>query len=198
MPESIKLLSLAFIPLFVAIDVIGITPIFLSLTQDMSDTSRKRVINTSVFTALVIAVVFMLTGSKIFQFMGITEDDFRVGGGILLFLIALSDILHSNPEERRQVGDDIAIVPMAIPLILGPAALATVILQASQFPTWIALAAIVTNLAVVWLGLRSSTLIRRILGNGGTKALGKVFSLLLLAYAVMMVRVGIKGFAADF
>lgn len=198
MPETVKLFSLAFIPLFVAIDVIGITPIFLSLTHEMSETSRKRVINTSVLTALVIAVVFMLTGSKIFQFMGITEDDFRVGGGILLFLIALSDILHSNPEERRQVSDDIAIVPMAIPLILGPAALASVILQASQFPTWIALAAIVSNLAVVWLGLRSSGLIRRVLGNGGTKALGKVFSLLLLAYAVMMVRVGIKGFAADF
>src|SRR5690606_13084764 len=96
MLEEIKLFSLAFIPLFVAIDVIGITPIFLSLTHDMSTSARKRVVNTSVFTALVIAITFMLTGSKIFQFMGITQDDFRVGGGILLFLIALSDILHSN------------------------------------------------------------------------------------------------------
>ena len=198
MLEEFKLFSLAFIPLFVAIDVIGITPIFLSLTHDMSQSARKKVVNTSVFTALVIAITFMLTGSKIFEFMGITQDDFRVGGGILLFLIALSDILHSNPEERRVVSDDIAIVPMAIPLILGPGAMAAIILQASQFPLWIALASIITNLAVVWIGLRSSGVIRRVLGAGGTKALGKVFSLLLLAYAVMMVRVGVKGFLADF
>lgn len=198
MPETLKLFSLAFIPLFVAIDVIGITPIFLSLTQQMSESSRRKVINTAVFTALIIAVTFMFLGGKIFLFMGITEDDFRVGGGILLFLIALSDILHSNHEERRVVSDDIAIVPMAIPLILGPGAMAAIILQASQFPLWIALASIIFNLIVVWIGLRSSTLIRRLLGNGGTKALGKVFSLLLLAYAVMMVRVGIKGFTASF
>ncbi len=198
MPEFFKEFSLAFIPLFVAIDVIGITPIFLSLSHDMSETARRRVINTSVVTALIIAVVFMFSGSKIFHFMGITEDDFRVGGGILLFLIALSDILHSNSEERRQVSDDIAIVPMAIPLILGPAALASVILLASQTSIIVVLAAIFGNMALVWLALRFSTLIRRILGVGGTKALGKIFSLLLLAYAVMMVRMGVKGFLADF
>jgi multiple antibiotic resistance protein len=198
MNDLLKEFSLAFIPLFVAIDVIGITPIFLSLSGQMTETTRRRVINTSVLTALIIAVVFMFSGSKIFQFMGITQDDFRVGGGILLFLIALSDILHSNIEERRQVSDDIAIVPMAIPLILGPGALAAVIILASQFSVWIVLAAIFCNLALVWLGLRFSTLIRRLLGSGGTKALGKIFSLLLLAYAVMMVRVGIKGFLADF
>ena len=183
-----------FIPLFVAIDIIGMVPLFISLTQGMEEQDKTKAINTSVLAALAIGLIFIFAGGKIFEVIGITENDFRVGGGILLALIALSDLLVPGAEGRRKSTDDIAIVPLAVPLILGPAALASLILLTSHFNYLWVLLSFIVNLLLVWLALTNSRLIKRVIGEGGAMALAKVFSILLLAYGVMMIRVGIKAF----
>lgn len=194
MSELLKNWMMIFIPLFVAIDIIGMVPLFLSLTQGLEDKEKSKAINVSVLAALGIGLIFIFAGQKIFDVIGITENDFRVGGGILLALIALSDLLVPGSEERRKTTSDIAIVPLAVPLILGPAALASLILLTSHASyLWVVLALLV-NLALVWLALTYSRLIKRVIGEGGALALAKVFSILLLAYGVMMIRVGIKAF----
>ena len=83
----------SFIPLFVAIDVLGVVPLFLSLTEGMNRTQRHRLITQATLTALAVSVVFMFGGRLIFNFLGITENDFRVGGGIVLLVLAVSDLL---------------------------------------------------------------------------------------------------------
>ncbi len=194
MSELIKNWMIVFIPLFVAIDIIGMVPLFLSLTQGMEDEQKHHAINISALAALGIGIVFIFAGQRIFDVLGITENDFRVGGGILLALIALSDLMIPGADNRRKTTTDIAIVPLAVPLILGPAALASLILLSSQFALWQVSLSLLINLALVWLALRYSSLIKRILGQGGALALAKIFSIMLLAYGVMMIRVGIKGF----
>lgn len=194
MSELLKNWMMIFIPLFVAIDIIGMVPLFLSLSQGLGDQEKSKAINVSVVAALAIGFIFIFAGQRIFDVIGITENDFRVGGGVLLALIALSDLLVPGSEERRKTTSDIAIVPLAVPLILGPAALASLILLTAQFGyMWVALALLI-NLALVWLALTYSRLIKRVIGEGGALALAKVFSILLLAYGVMMIRVGIKAF----
>lgn len=194
MSELLKNWMMIFIPLFVAIDIIGMVPLFLSLSQGLGDQEKSKAINVSVVAALAIGFIFIFAGQRIFDVIGITENDFRVGGGVLLALIALSDLLVAGSEERRKTTTDIAIVPLAVPLILGPAALASLILLTAQFGYgWVAIA-LVINLALVWLALTYSRLIKRVIGEGGALALAKVFSILLLAYGVMMIRVGIKAF----
>lgn len=194
MSELIKNWMIVFLPLFVAIDIIGMVPLFLSLTQGMEDEHKHRAINVSALAALGIGLVFIFAGQKIFDILGITENDFRVGGGILLALIALSDLMIPGADSRRKTTSDIAIVPLAVPLILGPAALASLILLSSEFAMWKVCLSLFANLTLVWLALRYSGLIKRVLGRGGALALAKIFSILLLAYGVMMIRVGIKGF----
>lgn len=194
MSELIKNWMIIFIPLFVAIDIIGMIPLFLSLTQGMEDEQKHRAINVSAIAALAIGLIFIVAGKKIFDVLGITENDFRVAGGILLSLIALSDLLVPGSDNRRKTTSDIAIVPLAVPLILGPAALASLILLSSEYPLWEVCLSLLVNLALVWLALRYSGLIKRVIGQGGALALAKIFSILLLAYGVMMIRVGIKGF----
>src|SRR5512140_1666260 len=116
---------LAFIPLFVAIDVFGVLPLFVGLTEVMEVPARKRLTTQAVATAFVISLVFLVSGKLLFSFLGITESDFRVGGGVVLLVLAVNDLLFS-PEEKRTPGSMPGVVPIGIPLIMGPAALTTI------------------------------------------------------------------------
>jgi multiple antibiotic resistance protein len=104
-------LLLSFIPLFVAIDVLGVVPIFISLTERMSRRGRHSLITQATFTALGVSVVFLFGGRMIFDFLGITENDFRVGGGIVLLVLAVSDLLFP-PSKQRSPEASVGIVPI--------------------------------------------------------------------------------------
>ena len=115
---SLKLF-LPFIPLFVAFDVLGILPIFVSFTMEMDEPERKRVVRQSILTALLISIGFLLVGKSVFALLNITVSDFKVAGGILLFIIAVVDLIF--PERTRTFPKEtIGVVPIGIPLIVGP------------------------------------------------------------------------------
>ncbi len=185
---------LAFVPLFVALDSLGVAPIFLSMSEGMTDTSRKRLVTQATFTALIIAIVFLLAGQILFKFLGITSNDFRVGGGIVLLVLGIVDLLFSQSEERRKPDESLGVVPIGIPLIMGPAALTTIVILVHSYGYWMTLASLLVNLIFVWLVFRNVSLVIKVIGPGGAKAFGKVASLLLVAIAVMMIRVGITNF----
>ena len=187
---------LAFIPLFVAIDVFGVLPTFSSLTERLEGKERSRVALKSCFVSLLLGLLFVVFGNAIFIFLGITQFDFMVGGGILLFLISVSDILGADLEGRRVAGDELAIVPLAMPLILGPASITTLILLSSQFSKSWAILSLVSNILLVYGVFLLSGRIQKFLGKGTNLAIGKIASLFLMAIAVMMVRKGIYGILA--
>jgi len=184
----------SFLSLFVAIDLLGAVPIFLSLTRAMDDEVRRSLITKSTWTALGIGAAFILAGQAIFAFLGITESDFRIAGGLLLLIFSIRDLMSESghPVETGQ-GSHLGIVPIGIPLVMGPAALATLLLSTREYGLATTLASLVTNLALVWLAFRNSNLILRILGEGLSQALAKIFSLLLAAIAVMLIRLGVMG-----
>lgn len=186
---------LTFIPLFVAIDVLGVVPIFLSLTQGMERRQKSVLITEATLAALVLSLVFVFGGRFIFNFMGITEDDFRVGGGIVLLVLAVDDLIFSS-ESRRNPESSIGIVPIGIPLIVGPAAMTTILILHDTYgliPTVISLLA---NLLIVWLVFRNSDIICKVIGEAGAKAFAKVAALFMAAIAVMMIRVGLTAMLA--
>ncbi|MBI2520360.1 MAG: MarC family protein [Bdellovibrio sp.] len=184
---------LTFIPLFVAIDVFGVLPTFSALTERLEERQRAQVALKSCFVSLIVGGLFVVFGNAVFIFLGITQFDFMVGGGILLFLISVSDILGANLEGRRVEGDELAIVPLAMPLILGPASITTLILISSQFSKCWALSSLVINIFLVYVAFLLSSRIQKFLGKGTNLAIGKIASLFLMAIAVMMVRKGIYG-----
>ena len=118
---------LAFIPLFVAIDVFGALPLFMAFTEDFEQQHRKKLVAEATLTAFVISLVFLVTGKLLFSFLGITESDFRVGGGIVLLVLAVNDLLVIR-ERKRDLEGSVGVVPIGIPLIMGPAALTTIII----------------------------------------------------------------------
>lgn len=183
-----------FIPLFVAIDAIGIFPLFLSLTEGLTPAKRKQLVTESTLVALVISVVFIFTGKLIFNFLGITTSDFRVAGGIVLLILAIMNLLFNQQESRRDPQDTIGVVPIGIPLIMGPAALTTILILVKSHGYALTIASLLLNLGIAWFVFTYSTYILKIIGKSGARAMAKVAALFLAAIAVMMIRVGISEY----
>jgi multiple antibiotic resistance protein len=181
----------AFVPLFVAIDVIALVPIFLSLTESIDKKERSKLVHEACLTVLLASILFLWTGRALFQLLGITPGDFQVGGGLLLLLISINDLLKGEEETRQSTTRQIGVVPIGIPLILGPAALTTLLITSESLGFQISLTALLANLAIVWVALQYSSVILRFFGVGGIKAVAKIASLFLAAIGVRMIRIGL-------
>jgi multiple antibiotic resistance protein len=192
MPYDLKIFVLSFIPLFVAIDVLGLVPIFLSLTGKMKPLEKKKLITDATLTALAVSLVFLFGGRLIFNFLGITENDFRVGGGIVLLVLAIVDLIFAG-EENRTPQTSVGVVPIGIPLIIGPAVLTTLLIVVDAYGYLAAVIGLLANLFLVWLIFRNSNLIIRVMGEAGSKAFAKVAALFMAAIAIMMIRVGLTA-----
>ncbi len=180
----------AFIPLFVAIDPIGLAAVFLALGSGVPVEQRRRIARQAAWTGGGVALLFLLLGQSIFAALGITTTDFQIAGGLILFIIAAKDIMQSAAEEPKKLADDFGVVPLGMPLIAGPASITTLILLAQTVGIPIALAALAVNLVIVVLAFAYSDRIGSWIGATGMRAISKIISLLLAAIAVNMIRQG--------
>ena len=192
MLEILKALPNTFIPLFVAMDIFVVLPIFISVTNNMTESKRSAVVKQSIVTALAVSMVFVVIGRAVFRILGITVDDFKIAGGLILLVIAILDLIRHS-EDRRRPHETIGVVPIGVPLIIGPAVLTTLIVLISNYgliPTTISL---ILNLLIVWISFVKAHEIIKLFGKNGIVAISKVMALLLAAIAVMMVRLGLEG-----
>lgn len=187
---------LCFVPLFVAVDAIGVLPLFLSLTEGLGQKQLKKVVVESVITATTVALVFIVFGPVLLRFMGITVADFMIAGGILLFAIALTDLITGAKKHRLISHESLGAVPIGVPLITGPGVLTTCLLLVGIHGWGLTAAAVVLNIACAGVIFAFSGPITRLIGATGAKALSKIASLLLAAIAVMLIRKGITDVVA--
>ncbi|MFH1646048.1 MAG: MarC family protein [Candidatus Omnitrophota bacterium] len=181
---------LAFIPLFVAVDAIGVLPIFVSLTEKLTQRERVYIILKSLMTAITLAISFVFLGKAVFNVLKITVADFMVAGGCLLFCIAITDIL--NPLKKRRVpSSELGFVPLGTPLIVGPAVLTTSLLMLDTYGTMATLISVIVNIILAGGIFMLSGALIRFLGTAGARAMSKITMLLLAAIAVMMIRRGL-------
>ena len=180
---------LAFIPLFIAIDVVGILPIFMSLVDGIEKPQKTKIINQSVITAISVSIGFLALGKFVFSVLGIEIYDFKMAGGLLLLVFAINDLLFSE-KGKRTITPTMGVVPLGIPLVVGPAVLTSIIVTVDTYGYIPTVTSLAVNLIIVWVVFLKSNFIYRLMGEGGSKAFAKVASLLLAAIAVMMVRRG--------
>lgn len=186
-----EIFLLCFIPLFVALDPVGVMPIYLGLTHDMPKRDRQKVLNQSVLTAVLVSFLFLFAGRWIFKVLGITLADFQVAGGILLLVLAIVDLVNPSKPERRP-DQNVGVVPIGIPLIMGPAALTTLLVLGKQYPfEWVTLALLI-NVAIITAALYYAGFTEKLLGINGMQAVSKIVSLFLAAIGVMFIRLGLK------
>jgi multiple antibiotic resistance protein len=192
MDEVLRYLPHTFIPLFVAIDIVAILPIYLSLTHGFSVKERKKAATESVATALLVGVVFIAMGEAIFRILGITNNDFKIAGGLVLLVFAVLDLIRRTEETRKPAGK-LGVVPIGVPLIAGPAVLTTLLVLVDHYGIAVTVVSFLMNLLIVWIVLKKGASIVAVLGEGGIVAVSKVMALLLASIAVMMIRIGIEN-----
>jgi multiple antibiotic resistance protein len=181
----------AFISLFVAIDALGALPFLVGLTKQMSDSERQGLIYRATGSALMIGLVFIFGGSAIFKFLGITDSDFKVAGGLLLIVFSIRDLLVTASHQGAPTPTKVGIVPIAVPLMMGPAALATLMVGTEQYGYPITVLSLALNLLIVLVMFSKAGGIVRKLGDDVSDAVNKIFSLLIAAIGVMLVRSGL-------
>lgn len=190
MPVWLDKFIQAFIPMFVAIDAIGLAAIFLGLGQGLAHEQRQLVARQATLTAGGVALLFLFLGTSIFAALGISVGDFQIAGGLILFALATRELIHSAAEPQK-LPPDFGVVPLGMPLIAGPALIATLLIASQQHGLMTALAALVANLVIVVLAFAYSEKLGRIIGPTGLRAISKIIAMLLAAIAVAMIRKGI-------
>ncbi|MBB3993926.1 multiple antibiotic resistance protein [Sulfitobacter undariae] len=195
----------AFVTLLVVVDPIAIAPIFLAITPDRTLVERERIARRAVLVGGLILVVFALAGESILDFIGISMAAFRVAGGILLFLTAL-DMLFDRRTKRREdtssepdpAHEDPSVFPLAIPLIAGPGAIASVILLVGEKPGGQGLITVFGILAIVlmmmYIMLRLSSNLEQRVGKVAINVFTRIFGMLLAALSVQFVLDGLAEF----
>ena len=182
---------LAFIPMFFAMDSLGVLPIFAALTEGLSPAAKREIIIQSILTATVLAIGFIFLGRIIFNFLGISMGDFMVAGGLILFCLSMMDLMGRASNKGTLKPMELAAVPIGTPLIVGPAVLTMALMLMSQYGWGVTLVAVIANLVIVAAVFLFSDQLIRLLGTSGSKALSKVMYLLLATIGVMMIRKGI-------
>jgi multiple antibiotic resistance protein len=190
-------LAKAIIVLFIIVDPFGSVPIFMSLTEKMVEAQKRKVFNTATLIGVILLLVFAFTGQQIFLIFGISLYSFEVAGGILLLIIAIRILISGSPHGNVESPESIGAVPIAIPLLVGPGAITTTILNLQAFGTLVTIMSVLVVLFVTWLILRYLSSIYQFLGKTGSIVIARVMALLIAAIAVQYILVGISHFLAN-
>jgi multiple antibiotic resistance protein len=194
----------SFLTLFVVVDPVGIAPAFLALVGERPGAEQKRVARKAIAVAGAVLFGFALGGDFLLGHLGISIDAFRIAGGVLLFRIAVGMVLASHEretveeEEEARSRQDVSVFPLAIPLIAGPGAMASLLIlvgqakgDASKLAAVFGMTALV--LGLTWLALRLSGQLGRVLRRTGVNVVTRVLGVLLAALAVQYVADGVRG-----
>ena len=203
---DLKFALLALSAIFFVIDPLANVPLFLTITRDFSAEQRRRVALRAAFATWVILSIFALAGGLIFQAFGISLGAFKIAGGIMLLLMSI-DMMRAQPsptrstveeqESSRAQRDDVAVFPMAIPMLAGPGAIATVMVMMSRaawqpVPTVAVFGAVTVTCVVAWLLMRAAANAERMIPKTLLRAFERVMGLLLAAVAVEFIAGGVR------
>lgn len=204
MSSSLTYLFNATVALFVMVDPFASIPLYLVLMERFSPKKIAYTRKKSVFVATGLLLMFAIAGAWVLRFFGISISALRIAGGILLLKISLehligghSDKMNHDEEDESLQRDDISVVPLAMPMLAGPGAISTVIVQSTRdgggpFSLLLLLIAVIVVMWVSYLCLKSSQHLYRVLGRTGLNLLGRIMGILVAAIAVEFIVTGIR------
>jgi multiple antibiotic resistance protein len=187
----ISSLALTFVPLFIVVDAFGNLPFIVSLSEGMTILERRNMIHLAVITATVIGFIFLFFGQLILKLMNISIGAFAVAGGIILLVLSIKYMTTGHMVDVIKE-EMVAVVPIGTPLVVGPATITTLLFLVGQFPLYIVSLSFIANMVLTWVIFLLSNQIVRFMGQGGLKAVSRVFSLLLAAIAVSIIINGVQ------
>ena len=180
----------SFFLLFSVVNAIGVVPLYLALTQGVQD-KRSQIVRQSTIIATVILLVFAAAGQVIFDLFGITINDFKIAGGIILLIIAIDNLRGDISQMKSTDAVELAAFPLATPLLAGPGAISTVIIYATPpYGLFEDFAVVLLNGLLVYIILSRAALVQRALGRNGTQVFTRIVGLLIAAIGIAFIREG--------
>jgi multiple antibiotic resistance protein len=201
--DFLQFASVAFGTVFFVVDPIAAVPLFIGMTQGNTDEKRRKMARRASITVAVVLISFAFLGRYFFKLFGITLPAFRIAGGVLLLLLAIDMVraqpsrTRSSPEEAREGAekDDVAIIPLAIPMLSGPGAIAAVMVLTGQAVDWryhaVLVGAIIVTSVATYVILRAARFAERVLRQTGINILNRLMGMILCAIAVQFIVVGL-------
>ena len=181
------------IALFVVIDPIGNSPLFIAFTKKLEKAEHKTVSKTAILTAAALLLLFGMAGTQILQLFGITIFSFMIAGGTLLFIIAIELLTYGEWRFAGGVKEEVGVVPLAFPLLAGPGSITAVIISYQTSGFFITFSSIIIVMAITYVILRMVNPIYKVLGNRGSMIVSRVFAVIIAAIAVEYIVKGIKN-----
>ncbi|HEX8717467.1 MAG TPA: MarC family protein [Gemmatimonadaceae bacterium] len=203
MPDFMQFALITFTSILFIVDPVALIPTYLAITQGETPEQRRRTAMRACIAAMILLVVFGIAGRLIFRVFGITLPAFRIAGGLILWFVAL-DMLRGNRTTQEsseeiaegQEKDDVAITPLAMPMLAGPGAISTVMVLAGQARTVsqhvVVYLSVVLTAFLSWLSLRAGERLVVVLGQTGIRVMTRIMGLLLAAVATQFIITGVR------
>jgi len=180
--------------LFIVVDPLGNIPIFMSLTEKMSRRERGKAFHTATVTGLILLLIFAFVGQQILNLFGISIHSFMIAGGILLLIISIQLLVSEIESEKVESPESVGAVPIACPLLVGPGAITTTILNLQTLGLVATILSVIIIFIVVWAILKFIDPLYRFLGKRGSLVISRVMALFIAAIAIQYILDGLKHY----
>ena len=183
---------LAFLPLFVAFDALAVLPLFWGMSEGVPPQQRREAVHKAILVGALVGPAFLLVSQWVLGALGLVVWDMMIAGGLILFALALNDLLRPEKIVAGAI-EEFGVVPLGVPLIVGPAVLTTLLLVRQRYGVWVTWAAFNLNMLIAWSLLLMADRLLKLMGREGARVLSKISSLVLASFAVMLVRQGLTA-----
>ena len=183
----------ATVALFIIVDPIGLVPVFSTLTKDLPKPEKRRMFRNIVYTGSALLLLFALAGQQLLRLFGISLQSFMIAGGMLLLLLSI-EILLRGERVQKTPGEDVGIVPIAFPLLVGPGAITTTMISLQSDGLEVAIPSILIVMLLTWIILRLSDRIHKLLGRTGSAVIARVLAVFIAAIAIQFIIDGIQTY----
>lgn len=192
--EILSSILASFLTFFVIMDVFGNVPVFVVIMSKMTLKDRVISANRSIIVASIILFIFLFLGEYILAIFGISIDSFKIGGGLILLILGLKFVLGLRLAEQRAKTYQWAVVPISMPLLVGPGTLTAAIILVKEYNFFIVAMAAALNLLVAWYVLRKTSSIFKVLGRQGSDILARMMGLIITALSIEYIMMGVQTF----
>ena len=183
----------ATVALFIIVDPVGLVPVFSGMTKDLPKPEKKRMFRNIVYTGSALLLLFALAGQQLLLLFGISLQSFMIAGGMLLLLLSV-EILLRGERVQKTPGEDVGIVPIAFPLLVGPGAITTTMISIQSYGLEVAIPSILIVMFLTWVVLRLTDRINRLLGRTGSAVVARVLAVFIAAIAIQFIIDGIQSY----
>jgi multiple antibiotic resistance protein len=187
-------LAKAIIVLFIIVDPFGNIPIFMGLTEKMTESQKRKVFNTACLVGFILLLIFAFTGQEIFAIFSVSIYSFEIAGGILLLIISIKILISGTLHENVESPESLGAVPIAMPLLVGPGAITTTIFNLQAYDVYVTALSVLIVLVLTWVILRFMNSVYRFLGKTGSLVIARVMALLIAAIAIQYILNGLTSY----